>query len=409
MKITSIILASSIFLALSSCNPDTGEEVTVKVGAILDLSGDISEVGLASKAAIELSMKELNQLYADAESPVKFTCEYADTRMDTSLTIAAIKKMYDSGIRMLVAGPTTSAELRAIKSFVDSKQMLVLNSFSTAPSLAIENDYIFRLQTDDNVQGRALVKMMQYDSIKVLIPIWREDTYGSGLYQSIKQRFQDSGGIVMPGVAYSPVSTNIREITAEAAAQVKSTLASYNRADVGVLLIAYQEALDFLKAADSEADLAKVKWYGCDGNVQRVTITADPTAARFAETVQFKGPIMGIGTASKVPQTAKKIMDDVSAIAGFYPDYYCIHSYDAVQILGQAYNIVRSYNHVLIKNILLSVCESYNYAGISRKLNPAGDLETANYIFYTIRSGQSGYVWDSYATYMAEGDFILFK
>jgi hypothetical protein len=24
--------------------------------------------------------------------------------------------------------------------------------------------------------------MMQYDSIRALVPIWREDTYGAGLY-----------------------------------------------------------------------------------------------------------------------------------------------------------------------------------------------------------------------------------
>ena len=194
MKINNFFFTLFMLLALSSCKPDTVDEVIIKAGAILDLSGDISEVGLASKAAIELSMKELNLVYASAGSPVKFTCEYADTRMDTSLAIEAVKKMYDGGIRLLVAGPTTSGE----------------------------------------------------------------------------------------------------------------------------------------------TDLWKVKWYGCDANVQSVTLTADPTAARFAETVQFKGPVMGIGTASEVPMAAKKLLDDVSVITGFYPDYYCIHSYDAVQILGRA-------------------------------------------------------------------------
>jgi len=55
------------------------------------------------------------------------------------------------------------------------------------------------------------------------------------------------------------------------------------------------------------------------------------------------------------------------------------------------------------------VCESYNYVGLSRRLNNAGDLETANFIFWTVKKETGGYVWDSHATYMAEGDYILFK
>ncbi|MCX6223546.1 MAG: ABC transporter substrate-binding protein [Bacteroidia bacterium] len=408
---TNIILFSCFLLILTaSCKSDTGNDVViVKMGALLDLTGDYSETGNASKAAIGLSIKALNRHYTAAGSLVQFACSFEDTKMDTSKTISAVKKMYDSGIRLLVAGPNTSAELKAIKPFVDSKQMVVLNSFSTAPALAIPDDFIFRLLPDDNVQGQALVKMMQFDSIKVLIPIWREDAYGTGLYQSVKQRFENAGCTVMPGIGYQPGSTQYSEMISSAVAQVISAVATYGNRNVGILLISYQEAVNFLNLAAAETVLSLVKWYGCDTNVQRAALTADPIAAEFAETVHFMGPIMSVGTAGMLPPIAKQIMDEVFGLTGVYPDSYCLNSYDAVQIFGLSYNLVQACNTDLIRTVLPSVCESYNYVGLSRKLNDAGDLETANFIFWTVKREQGGYVWDSYATYMADGDYILFK
>jgi ABC-type branched-subunit amino acid transport system substrate-binding protein len=102
-------------------------------------------------------------------------------------------------------------------------------------------------------------------------------------------------------------------------------------------------------------------------------------------------------------------MDKISELSGIYPDTYSLNSYDAVQILGQAYDIVQSYNTELIRNVLPTVCSTYNYVGLSRKLNSSGDLETANYIFWTIKPGMGKYYWETYATYVAEGDYIRIK
>jgi branched-chain amino acid transport system substrate-binding protein len=382
---------------------------TVMLGAILDLSGNYSEEGLTGKAAIELSIDSLNQRYASIGSSVRFACTFTDTHLDTILTLTAARNMYDNGIRLLVAGPNNSAGLKAIQLFLDQNQMLAVTCFSSSPSLAIKNDYIYRLITDDNVQGQALVKMMEYDSILALIPIWREDTYGTGLYQTVKQKFLDQGGTVLEGISYKPEATNFQEIIQQVAPQITNAITTFGASRVAVILISYQEAVNFLKAAASVNDLSHVKWYGCDANVQKASITSDSTAGSFAQSIRFLAPIMGIGTAGNLPVTAQALTDQIFAKTGLHPDAYALTAYDAVQIYGLAYDIVRSYNAPLMKNVIPSVCESYNYLGISRKLNAAGDLATANYIFWTVVRTPEGLVWDSYATYMADGDNILIR
>jgi branched-chain amino acid transport system substrate-binding protein len=412
MKLKNFFLAFMIIFA-ASCKKENSNYIqvnnTVMLGAILDLTGDYSEEGKAGKAAIELAIDTLNQRYISIGSSLRFTCTFTDTHLDTVLTLDAARNMYAQGIRLLVAGPNNSAGLKSIQSFVNQNQMLALTCFSSSPSLAVNDDYIFRLITDDNVQGQALVKMMEYDTIHALIPIWREDTYGTGLYQTVKQKFQEQGGTVMQGISYNTSDTSYLELVQQVAPQVTSAIGTFGASHVAVILISYQEAAGFLGAAAVKNDLSLVKWYGCDANVQKASVTSDSAAASFARSVRFLAPIMGIGTADKLPATAQNLSDKIFFKTGLHPDAYALTAYDAVQIYGLAYDIVRSYSSKLIKTVLPSVCESYNYLGISRKLNPAGDLSTANYIFWNVVRVQSGFGWDTFATYMADGDYILIR
>lgn len=411
----SCILISCILISciLSSCSKNDPDPVPianiVPLGAILDLSGDYSQEGLTGKAAIDIAISNLNQRYASVGSLTRFSCTYADTHMDTNLTLAAARLMYAGGIRLLVGGPGNSTELKSIKTFLDANSMLSLGCFSSSPSLAIPNDYIFRLITDDNVQAQALLRMMLADSLKALIPVWRDDTYGTGLYQTLKQKLQTAGCNVMAGVSYTPGSLNYQEMVTQISSQAGTAIATYGAARVGVILITYQEASDFLNAASSLNNLSLVKWYGCDANVQKASVTSDPIAAAFASGVRFLAPIMGIGTAGKFPATAQELSAAILTSTGLQPDAYALSAYDAVMIYALAYDLVHSYNAPLIKTVLPSVCGSYDYLGISRKLNAAGDLASANYIFWKVTAIPGGYGWDSYATWMADGDYIWLK
>ncbi|MEI6455044.1 MAG: ABC transporter substrate-binding protein [bacterium] len=411
----SIIFLATIIVLSVSCRkheprpgPYPGLK-EVKLGAILDLTGDYSEEGLAGQAAIELAISDLNERYASVNSPVRFACTYADTHMDTINTLIRAQEMYGQGIRLLVGGPGNSTELNAIRNFIDANRMLALTCFSSSPALAIPGDYIFRLITDDFVQGRALIRMMAADSLKALIPILRKDTYGMGLYNTVKERFEAMGGKVYMGVGYTPDATDYNALIAQAAGDIGNAIAVYGADKVGVILISYQEAGGFLQAATAIPDLASVKWYGCDANVQKSSVTENIDAAQFAFNVRFLAPIMAIGTADSMPSTARKIAGRIKVVTGKDPDAYALSAYDAVMIYGQCYDIVQRYDATAIQSVLSSVCASYNYMGISRALNEAGDLAAANYIFWTVVPSTPGWVWESYSTWFSDGDYIKVK
>lgn len=412
MKQFAFLIAMALSVtACKKSDPDPVPAGTeVRMGAILDLSGDYSEEGLNGKAAIELALTDLNAMHQKAGSGIRFTVSYTDTHLDTALTLQAAKNFYSQGIRWLVAGPNNSAGLNAIRSYVDQQQMISLSCFSSSPALSLPGDNLYRLITDDNVQGKALVRMMMYDSLKALVVVWRDDTYGNGLYHVVKEQLTATGATVYDGVHYNPANTDFTGMIQQLSGVVAEAIAVHGAENTGVLMITYQEAAEFLHAAQArKSELASVNWYGCDANAQKSSVTSDPEAASFASTVRFLAPIIAIGKAESLPPSAMALSARISEITGSTPDAYALSAYDAVMIFGQCYNLLRKTEAEAVKSVLPNICAAYNALGIQRTLNEAGDLATANYIFWTVDPLPGGYTWESYATWMASSDEIRLK
>ena len=84
------------------------------------------------------------------------------------------------GIR-IVLGPDSSAEVEAVKAYADENGILLISPSSTAISLAIPGDNVFRFVPDDTQQAETIATLMWEDGIRAVIPIWRGDTWGDDL------------------------------------------------------------------------------------------------------------------------------------------------------------------------------------------------------------------------------------
>lgn len=92
------------------------------------------------------------------------------------------------GIRIVI-GPDSSAEVEAVKAYADENDILVISPSSTAISLAIPADNVFRFVPDDTHQAEAIARLMWEDRVRAVIPIWRGDTWGDDLANATKGKF----------------------------------------------------------------------------------------------------------------------------------------------------------------------------------------------------------------------------
>ena len=65
--------------------------------------------------------------------------------------------------------------------------MVLISPTSGSPSLAV-TDNIFRFYPGDNRQGNVLSLLFEQEGIEAVIPVYRGDVRGDGIYESAKNR-----------------------------------------------------------------------------------------------------------------------------------------------------------------------------------------------------------------------------
>jgi branched-chain amino acid transport system substrate-binding protein len=174
--------------AASNSNVDT-----MRIGALLPLTGVASSTGKSTLAALNMVVEDVNENFSMNNSSLRVELDVVDTESDPAISLEKLKLLAEEGIKTII-GPATSAELEAVKDYADNNDVILLSHSSTAPSLAIEGDNVFRFVPDDTHQANAISRLMWDDGIRIVIPFWRNDVYGSELLQAVKKNFENMGG-----------------------------------------------------------------------------------------------------------------------------------------------------------------------------------------------------------------------
>ena len=142
---------------------------TVRFGALLPISGVSSSSGKSTEAALRLALRDANANFSKSNSSIRYELVVQDTESDPTVSLDKLRLLANEGVRIVI-GPATSAELKATKDFADKNGLILISPSSTAPSLAIEGDNVFRFVPDDSHQAKAISKIMWDHGIRVVVP-----------------------------------------------------------------------------------------------------------------------------------------------------------------------------------------------------------------------------------------------
>jgi branched-chain amino acid transport system substrate-binding protein len=392
IRIPRAALALLALAAVPGCD-DTGTISRVPneivIGGVFSLTGNWSSLGVTGKAAMELAVEDVNAY--SAGRGVTFRADVRDSKLDPAAALEAAKSLKAAGAQVIV-GPQSSAELAAMKSWVDANDLLVVSPSSTAGSLAVAGDRIFRFTPADSLEGVAISALMWADGIRSVVPVWRADAGNQGLHTATTARFTTLGGMVSGGTEYAANATSFTATVQSVHAQVQQALADHPAAQVGVYLAGFDEVADLFAQAAGDPVLASVRWYGSDGIAQSAAFLTHPAAVSFAETVGFPSPLFGLD-----PSAAEKwqpLAARIQARAGSPPDAFALAVYDAVWVAAEAY--LASPRPASIADLTTrfeAAADAYYGATGWTALNAAGDRRYANFDFWAVRPSGGTHAW----------------
>jgi branched-chain amino acid transport system substrate-binding protein len=365
------------------------------LAGLFSMTGDGSSLGQASAAALELAVRDINSEFGELRVPIHVTFEVVDTQLTASLAAQRIQEVYARGARIVI-GPQSSAEAGAMLAFANEHGMVVISQASTASSLAIPNDALFRLAPNDKLEGAAQAALMIADGIDTIMPMWRDDAGNTGLRNSTSAAFTTLGGTSFDGITYAPTTTNFTPLVTVLGNAIRGIKNTRPNAKVAIYLASFEEAVDIMNLARLDADLSAIRWYGGDGVAQSQALLADANVAAFAAHTSFTAPNVGLDEGAKF--IWQPLSDEIKAKIGFTPDAYALSVYDAAWAAALAAAEVDNDEDRLQAAFAKNVQRYFGATG-STALDAAGDRFTGAFDFWTIKDTNGTKSWVRTAQY----------
>lgn len=373
-----------------------GTSETIVIGGLFSLTGDGATLGQASKAALELAARDINLELAELHQPYRVQVVLSDTGLTPDGAVAGIQSLHEAGAHIVI-GPQSSAEAAAIRDFANENGILLISQASTASTLAIADDNLFRLAPNDRLEGAAVAALMRADAIDVMVPIWRADAGQTGLKDGVALFFQSSGGVVATGVSYAPSETDFTEEVNALGAAVRAAKNANPGKKIGVYLAAFEEGAAILDRARLDADLA-TNWYSGDGLTQSQVVLAPAAIAAFAVATKFTAP--NVALSEQTRDRWEPLSAEIKALTGFTPDSYALSVYDAAWVA--ALSAVEGRNRPDVRRTAF-VRNVERYWGLTGplSLDAAGDRRVADFDLWTVKETGTSVAWVKTASYIS--------
>ena len=382
-----------VLITMNGCKKTIDTTITdVEIGALLSLTGNWSSLGITSQKAIGLAIDDVNAYMEQKGTNIRFTGMVFDTKLDTTIAKLAMTDIVRTRTKYVI-GPQSSAELAAVKPLADEKNILVVSQGSTASSLAISGDGIFRFCPGDVVEGPAIARTMFAEGKRVVITLSRDDAGNKGLQTSVGSSFAALGGQVDAIAPYPANLNGFDNYLGTLKVKLQNYINSQGASKVAVYLASFDECVALFKQASSDPIFSSVQWYGGDGVVLSAALTGDAQAAAFAVTTKFIAPNFGLPTIPH-PDLAT-ISAAIKSATGIEADAYALAAYDAVWVIAKTATAmpITNTSYDLTKKVFN--IESSKYFGITGPvlLNAAGDRSTGSFDYWGIVLEGGSYKW----------------
>jgi branched-chain amino acid transport system substrate-binding protein len=402
MKKIAIFALSFILLLLIIAGCSAEKDITI--AAFLSLSGDLASFGKSAQAGCKIAEKDINSYLKCIGKSYSFHIEFQDTQTDPIVALRKAKLMHSKGIKTII-GVQASSELSAIKPFVDENDLIVISTESTAPDLAIENDFIFRLIPDDDHQARAIASLIESTQYKAVLPFWRDDAWGNELINAMDEYLSTTSIQLLDGIAFDPLSADFDEYLNRLDDLVKNSLKTYSSSELCIYFLAFDEAVTIFETLSSYPNLMKVRWFGSDGTAKNDWILKNKTVVQATIDVDFLCPMYSPEETEKAHfidlQVTKKYNET--------PSSYVLAAYDACWLAALSHIVAKESKPKELANAFIHTANSYYGCTGWTALNKSGDRKFGNYDFWKIEEINGAYEWRSNLSFNEENHTINSK
>jgi branched-chain amino acid transport system substrate-binding protein len=385
---------------------------TVTIGALNDLSGQLSAQGKGDLAAENIAITELNALTKASGCGLTFALSNYDYALDATKALNDLQTMATAGIQVVV-GPLNSGAAENILSYANQHQIVLISPSSTSPALHVtdtSNNYLFRTAPNDAAQGQAIAREVLTQGAKAVILVNRDDTYGGGLANATKS-FLTKDGMSASAIGgpykYSTSATDFTSLITQITTEYNTLNTGAAAGHVAIVCIAFQELGILLHQASTQSPAIynDVPWYGSDGEAQN-SLLSNSTVGQYTAHVVMPSTLFNVVNNSKTLQfyTTYAGTPTLAAITGGGV-FYTMEGYDDVWLAALAIMNAGQNSGAAIHSVFVQTANSFygltGWEGLS-----GNDRIPGSYQIWKVVASGSTYNWVLAGTYDYNSDSV---
>lgn len=313
-------------IALAGCGTDSESEGssdgdTMKIGAVLPMTGDSSVFGEKFKAAYTIAVDEINENGGIDGKELEIVIEDSQEKPQVGKT-AAEKLVNDEDILVLTGGRSSGVTLTEAQVAEDSNIPFLIDHGSSDLATMKDYEYVFRLNPTAGMYTTALREYFEDHPPSSIAHIIPDDAFGEAVYDYGMKEYVDSAGDLeyekfkfdSGELDFKPIMKKVKDMDPQ---MVMMTAANDN------------DATQIIKAAQ-ESDLNPEMFIGTGGGHSINGFYEQ--AGELTETVLTAGPWHG----DKEDDQWQAFHDKFTEAQGHEPGEHEVEGYSAIYILADA-------------------------------------------------------------------------
>ena len=209
-----VMFVSVFILSLVLISNVLAQDAKMKMGALIPLTGALSEFGEGFQKAGVMAAKQ----FAEAGFPVDI--KYGNTETSAIPGVEAARTLVDiEKVQVLIGAAASGVTIPVAESVAISSQVPQISNASTSPLITVlpadeGKDFLFRTCPSDALQGVILGKLAADQGYKNAAVFWVNNAYGQGLMDRFQEAFEHRGGKLVASVPHDekPAPTYVSEL-----------------------------------------------------------------------------------------------------------------------------------------------------------------------------------------------------
>ena len=326
-NLAALLMAGALcFGLLAGCsnsnNPggNSGGAVTIKVGGIGPITGDLAQYGTATEWGAEIAVEEINA----KNGPIKLDYRFEDDTGVADTAVSAYNSLKDwaKDAPLVIYGCTTTAPCVAVASETFADRYFQLTPSASSPDVTANKDNAFQMCFTDPGQGVAAAEYLKNAGLgtKIGVIYNNGDAYSTGIANAFIAKAKEVGLEVVATQTYPDDKTTDYTVQLNACKDAGADL---------VFLPIYYTPASLILAQAKQMSYAPI-FFGGDGMDGMLDMEGFDKS--LAEGLLLMTPFNASGT----DERTKSFVEKYQEAHGILPNQFAADGYDCMYAIYEA-------------------------------------------------------------------------